>query len=342
MDGIRGEIWLKVLLGLVLVAQIIATIVAVRLINRTKYRSIWIFCIVGFVALAAVQICQLLLLDGHEIPQFAFLGLSAVISICISAAVLFASLLINHIDRLDYQRQLFNKRILTAVLRAEESSRSTFGKELHDGLGPLLSSAKMSLSALAREGEHSDSQQGLIDNTRYVIDEAIRSVREISNNMSPQVLIDFGLAQGVQSFISRCASLRGVAIRFTTNLKNERFDNDIEVILYRVICELINNSLKHSGCKAINLSLSFDGVELRLDYSDNGKGFNPKAMLDCGMGLTNIASRINSLSGTFDITSRKGEGMSAAVSVNARGSQRYLSAKRRNNEQRSKKNSTGR
>ena len=105
-------------------------------------------------------------------------------------------------------------------------------------------------------------------------------------------------------------------IRFTTNLRSERDDTDIEVILYRVICELINNSLKHAACSAINLSLSQNGSELTLDYTDNGRGFNPQAMMDCGMGLSNIASRINSLGGTFDIPSAKGKGMRAAIRVN--------------------------
>ena len=88
------------------------------------------------------------------------------------------------------------------------------------------------------------------------------------------------------------------------------------MILYRVICELINNSLKHAACSAINLSLSQNGSELTLDYTDNGRGFNPQAMMDCGMGLSNIASRINSLGGTFDISSAKGKGMRAAIRVN--------------------------
>ena len=110
--------------------------------------------------------------------------------------------------------------------------------------------------------------------------------------------------------------MHDVKIRFTTNLRSERYDTDIEVILYRVICELINNSLKHAACSAINLSLSQNGSELTLDYTDNGRGFNPQAMMDCGMGLSNIASRINSLGGTFDIASAKGKGMRAAIRVN--------------------------
>ena len=110
--------------------------------------------------------------------------LGIVVSVCLSIGVMYAHKLFKYIDRLNRQRQLLNKRILTAVLRTEEKARSRFSKELHDGLGPLLSSARMSLSALARD-ERSPEQKEIIDNTTYVIDEAIRSLREISNNLSP-------------------------------------------------------------------------------------------------------------------------------------------------------------
>ena len=120
----------------------------------------------------------------------------------------------------------------------------------------------------------------------------------------------------MQNFIDKSVAMHDVKIRFTTNLRSERYDTDIEVILYRVICELINNSLKHAACTAVNLSLAQNGSELTLDYTDNGRGFNPQAMMDCGMGLSNIASRINSLGGTFDISSSKGKGMRAAIRVN--------------------------
>ncbi len=247
-------------------------------------------------------------------PRWWFGYLGIVVSACLSIGVMYAHKLFKYIERLNRQRQTMNRRILTAVLRTEEKARSRFSKELHDGLGPLLSSAKMSLSALARE-ERTPEQREIIDNTTYVIEEAIRSLREISNNLSPHVLNDFGLARGVQHFIDRSAAMHNVKIRFTTNLRTERYDTDIEVILYRVICELINNSLKHAACTTVNLSLSQTGGLLTLDYSDNGRGFNPQAMMDCGMGLSNIASRINSLGGTFDMASAKGKGMHATVRV---------------------------
>lgn len=305
---------IKLLLVIAILAQIVATAYALRLVRATKYNSVWILFIIGFSLLTVERLVQLRLACGHPVSKWWFGYLGIVISVCLSIGVMYAHKLFMYIARLNRQRQLLNKRILTAVLRTEEKARSRFSKELHDGLGPLLSSAKMSLTALSRE-EHDPGQREIIDNTTYVIEEAIRSLREISNNLSPHVLNDFGLARGVQNFIDKSAAMHDAAIRFTTNLRSERFDTDVEVILYRVICELINNSLKHSGCSTIALSLAQNGSELMLDYSDNGRGFNPQAMMDCGMGLSNIASRINSLGGTFDISSSKGKGMRAAIRV---------------------------
>lgn len=305
---------IKILLVIAIIIQTVATVYALRLVRATKYNSVWILFIVGFSLLSVERFIQLLNASGHDISKWWFAYLGIVISICLSIGVMYAHKLFKYIGRLNRQRQLLNKRILTAVLRTEEKARSRFSKELHDGLGPLLSSARMSLSALSRDNQSAE-QKEIIDNTTYVIEEAIRSLREISNNLSPHVLNDFGLARGVQNFIDKSAAMHDVKIRFTTNLRAERYDTDIEVILYRVICELINNSLKHAACSSINLSLSQNGAELALDYSDNGRGFNPEAMMDCGMGLSNISSRINSLGGTFDITSSKGRGMQTAIRV---------------------------
>ena len=307
---------ITILLILSIVVQSLATAYALRLVRATKYNSVWILFIVGFSLLTIERLVQLLLDLGVEVvPRWWFGYLGVTVSICLSIGVMYAHKLFRYIDRLNHQRTLLNKRILTAVLRTEEKARSRFSKELHDGLGPLLSSAKMSLTALSRD-EHNAEQREIIDNTTYVIEEAIRSLREISNNLSPHVLNDFGLARGVQNFIDKSVAMHDVKIRFTTNLRSERYDTDVEVILYRVICELINNSLKHSGCTSINMSLSQNGSELTLDYSDNGRGFNPQAMMDCGMGLSNISSRINSLGGSCSITSSKGKGMQAAIRVN--------------------------
>ena len=216
----------------VIKTETLATAYALRLVRATKYNSVWILFIVGFSLLTIEWLVQLLMDMGVEIvPRWWFAYLGVTVSICLSIGVMYAHKLFKYIDRLNHQRTLLNKRILTAVLRTEEKARSRFSKELHDGLGPLLSSAKMSLTALSRD-ERSAEQREIIDNTTYVIEEAIRSLREISNNLSPHVLNDFGLARGVRNFIDKSAAMHDVKIRFTTNLRTERYDTDVEAVSY--------------------------------------------------------------------------------------------------------------
>ena len=316
---------IKFLLYLAIITQFIAMYYAVRLVRATKYNAIWVLFIVGFVVLAGERVLQLWMSYGHPVPQTAMVWMDILVSLCISVGVVLLDRLVDYIDRLNHHRQMTNRRILTAVLRAEEKTRANFSKELHDGLGPLLSSAKMSLTALSRT-EMDGERKEIFDNTLYVVEEALRSLREISNNLSPHVLTDFGLARAIQTFIDRSVTLHNVKISFATNLRGDRYNSDIEVIMYRVVCELITNSLKHSGCSNIHLSLSVSGDIMELQYSDNGRGFNPQAMMDCGMGLSNINSRVNSLNGQFDIRSTKGKGMTSTVKVNVRGATRLMAS----------------
>ncbi|MBQ6691410.1 MAG: sensor histidine kinase [Rikenellaceae bacterium] len=313
---------LKALIIISIMLQTLATIAAIRLVRLTKYNSIWILLIIGMAAMSVTrygQYVQTFVDDSTaKAPNELYIWLDAVASLCIAVGVLYAHKLFTYIGHLDHQRKLTNKRILTAVLRTEEKFRSRYSRELHDGMGPLLSSAKMSMSVLAKRAEDEENRE-LIASTSAVIDEAIRSLREISNNLSPQVLNDFGLVRGITNFINKNPQLRTIEMRFDTNLRKERFGHDIEVILYRVICELINNSLKHSGCTKIELDLQLVYDRIYLTYSDNGRGFNTQAVADYGMGMSNLTSRIHSLGGTIEITSQPNKGMAASIVVSTIG-----------------------
>ncbi len=309
---------IKFFLILTIILQTAATVLAIKLVRTTKYNAIWILFIVGFSVLSAERYLQFMELRGVFVSPRIYLWSGVVASVGLSIGVVYAHKLFIYIERLNRQRQMVSRRILSAVLRAEERSRSRYSKELHDGLGPLLSSAKMSLSALdtsSMKGENGE----IVANTTYVIDEAIRTLREISSNLSPHTLTDFGLKRAVMTFIKRSASSSSVDIKFTSNLNQARYDTDVEVILYRVICELINNSLKHAHCSEIRISLQRSSDRLRLEYSDNGRGFEPAAVMDFGMGLSNISSRVNSLGGVLSLVSSEGRGMSAAIKLTLGG-----------------------
>lgn len=308
---------LKILLIISIVIQLVATVIAISLMKRTKFNFSWILFSVALTVMSVTRFGEYVQVSGDfdlRVPPYFFVWLGVVTSLCFAVGMFYVLKIFNYQDKRDFQRKLTEKRILNTVLRTEEKERLRFSKELHDGLGPLLSSAKMSLSVL-RKNDVLPENRELIENTGYVIDEAIRSLREISNNLSPHILNDFGLSRGVANFIDKIPS-RKMDIAFSTNLREERFDTDVEVILYRVVCELVNNSIKHSGGTKAEVSLRHEGDRLLIDYNDNGCGFSPAAMMDVGMGLSNISSRISSLKGTCEIESTHGHGMTAHISVN--------------------------
>ena len=302
-----------------IVMQLVAIVIALLLVNHTRYKVLWVCCIVGLALLTVERSFQLGIFDAHLLSDLALAWIGILISVSYSLSVLFANLLVHHVDRVTYQRRMLENRLMTAVLRTEERQRATLSRELHDGLGPLLSSAKMSLSALQRS-EMDDKSHEMLKNTSAVIDEAIRSLREISNNLSPHMLTNFGLARGIKNFVDRIAAMQNREIIFRTRLGDERFDANIEVILYRVVCELVNNSLKHSDCSRIFIELNTAGEKIVVDYNDNGKGFAMRDVENQGMGLSNIKSRISSLGGKIRIDSKPGNGMSAHIEVGINGS----------------------
>ena len=312
---------LQALMVISIILQAIAVVVAIRLTKVTRYNVSWMLITAAFLGLFVLHLAMFIPMVGGKawrLPPYFFAWMSVFISLCLAVGTFYIGKIFESIRQINYQRQLTERRILTTVLNTEEKERSRFSKDLHDGLGPLLSSAKMSLTELAKT-PHTPEDAELISNTSFVIEEAIRSLREISNNLSPHTLQSFGLSRAVNSFITHTMSLKagsGPAINFDTTLRNERFDTNVEVIVYRVICELINNSLKHSGAKNISLKMEYSDNHLHIMYSDDGKGFNPQGALDTGMGLSNITSRINSLEGDINIKSLPGEGMTADILIN--------------------------
>ncbi len=307
---------IKVLLIISIILQLGAASVAIGMIRKTKYNLSWMLFTVALTGLACLRFgeyVQMTHMRELRLPQEFFVWLGIVTSLCFAGGILIVNRIFNYIARTENQRRISERRILNTILRTEEKERQRFSKDLHDGLGPLLSSAKLSVSALGT-ADMNEQNKEIIHNINYVVDEAIRSLREISANMSPHVLNNFGLARAISSFINKLPH-GGMLITFDTNLKNERFDPDVEVILYRVVCELIHNSLKHSGASRATLTLYYQQDEIRIRYRDNGCGFDPDKVGQNGMGISNIFSRINSLKGNVSIDSALGTGMRAAIDI---------------------------
>ena len=198
------------------------------------------------------------------------------------------------------ERKNIEHRILETIIKTEESERARFARELHDGIGPYLSAIKFFLQTLTLENDEK-SRATISHKALESIDETIRSIKEISNNLSPRVLTHFGIIAALKALIKKVTDSH-VAIDIHSNIEGVRFDENMEINIFRIVTELVNNSLKHAKANQLNVSLMLNNDQLTITYSDNGIGFNfqKKYALGKGSGLYNIANRVKSLHGTYD------------------------------------------
>jgi PAS domain S-box-containing protein len=216
------------------------------------------------------------------------------------------------------QRQETERKVLNAVINTEESERKRFATDLHDSIGPLLSSINLYLSSLSKVNSVED-KDNIIKASVEAVNEALVSIREISNNLSPHILNDFGLEKAIRAFTNKINVSQTINISFHAEHMEERLNQQVEVVIFRVVNELINNTIKHAKASNIEINLAKEGNLLSLIYIDDGIGFDTKminAGTSNGMGLYNVLSRIRSLNGTHRIKSNPERGgMMALVEV---------------------------
>jgi signal transduction histidine kinase len=243
--------------------------------------------------------------------------IGVLISFMIIVGVILIRELFYSLKRAEIDRTRSEKRVISAIIITEENERKRFAKDLHDGLGPLMSAIKMSLSAL---GERIKDPSGnvILTNTNHLINEAINTLKDISNNLSPHVLSNFGLASALSAFTTKINQTKAIEIDFKSNMENYRLENEKEVVLYRAACELINNSIRHSGASRVEIELNKHEKFITLQFNDNGRGFDTNSLVKedrKGMGLSNIDTRVKSVDGVFILESTVGKGTSALIKI---------------------------
>ena len=306
----------RILLYLSTALQFIAAFLAISMLKRTKYIISWILISISFVLMALVRLFDAAAFE-KILPQVnvelvnKWLGI--VTSFLLLLGVVFIRKIFDFIERIDRLRKDNERKVLNAIIKTEEKERQQFAKDLHDGMGPLLSSAKMSLSSIS-DVNFSASDKKIISNAKLVIDEAIHSVKEISSHLSPHILTNFGLVRAIKNYAGKI----NVKVEIESNIEKQRYNQNTEVVLYRVVTELINNTLKHSDANLITINLHGDNSSIIINYFDNGKGFDPDVALNrlqSGMGYDNMYTRLKSISAHMTLTTNMGDGV--AVEINA-------------------------
>jgi signal transduction histidine kinase len=203
------------------------------------------------------------------------------------------------------------RKLLLKTVEIEEQERNRYSRELHDGLGPLLSTIKMYLQRLY-DTYDPEKVKFIATESEQRVKMAIQTMREISHGLSPLNLNNSGYVKAIQDFTKGINKLQGLIIDFSFNT-TERCIDFYEIILYRITTELINNTLKHANATHAEIVFNYNKETntVSLAYSDNGKGFDRKKedWMSNGMGLQNIEQRIKILGGKFMIESEPDKGM---------------------------------
>ena len=218
----------------------------------------------------------------------------------------------------EQERQALHQQRTAAVLEAEENERRRIGSDLHDGVGQLITAARLNLNALARDLDTASpaALQPLLDNALSALDGSYQEVRSISHNLMPNALLKLGLVAAVRDFLSKMSSDDGLRADVQLFGLEERLPPVVENVLFRAIQELAQNIVKHAQASVITLQIVRGPDQLTVMVEDNGVGFDPQALRpEAGIGLANIETRLAYLGGEAYFDAAPGRGTVVTLTV---------------------------
>ncbi|QRR02182.1 tetratricopeptide repeat-containing sensor histidine kinase [Dyadobacter sandarakinus] len=219
----------------------------------------------------------------------------------------------NEVLQLQQEKQLV---ATNSILKGQEEERTRVARDLHDGLGGLLSGIKLTLNSVKGNMILPEESAMTFSRALNQLDGAISEMRRVAHSMMPETLVRFGLIDALHDFcdgISASGALQVIMQEFGFQ---KRLDSSVEIVLYRVVQELLNNVLKYAEASEAHVQLTWVDHQVSLTVEDNGKGFDVNNLdLNKGAGLRNVKARVDYLNGRLDIRSKPSEGTSILVEI---------------------------
>ena len=215
------------------------------------------------------------------------------------------------ISELQKERKLIAAQ---SLMEGQEEERTRLARDLHDGVGGLLSGVKLSMSNMKGNVFLSQSNVDAFNNVIHQLDQSISELRRVSHNMMPESLVKYGLKESLENYCESVNHSGQIHVQLQTYGMEERMEQGAEIVIYRITQELLNNVIKHAEAKNVLIQLVREKERFNLTVEDDGKGFDlVKAAGKTTAGLSNIKARTAYLNGTVDIVSAAGEGTSVHV-----------------------------
>lgn len=196
-------------------------------------------------------------------------------------------------------------KLVVAAIESEEAERQRISAELHDDVGALLSTVKLYLNQIQPANLNEQSKINALNECKTILNDTIQTVRDLSANLQPSIIKDFGLLSTLQNFCDKLNHYSGVHITITAQGNIDRFQPEQELATFRILQELVNNIIKHADAHCIHFSLvqkNKDVLQIFIEHNGNGltqQEFEQKLYSMQGLGLKNIQNRLNILKGNI-------------------------------------------
>ncbi|HYK56686.1 MAG TPA: sensor histidine kinase, partial [Flavisolibacter sp.] len=210
------------------------------------------------------------------------------------------------ISELETEKQL---TAMEAVLKGEEQERTRLAKDLHDGLGGMMSGIKYSLQTMKKNVIMTPENQQAFERSIDMLDSSINEMRRVAHNMMPEALVKFGLDTALKDLCSEVNQTGALQVNYQSiGMDHALIDQTTAITIYRIVQELINNTMKHAAATNSIVQLSKTDDKLTITVEDDGKGFDTACLhMAKGIGWTNIMNRVEFLKGKLDIHSHPGK-----------------------------------
>lgn len=216
------------------------------------------------------------------------------------------------INELETEKQL---AATAAVLKGEEQERTRLSKDLHDGLGGMLSGIKYALHTMKDNLILTPENARAFERSMDMLDSSIREMRRVAHNMMPEALVKFGLDTALRDFCNDITQSGALKVSYQSVATEDlMLDNTMAITIYRIVQELLNNAIKHAAATSALVQLVKADGALTVTVEDDGKGFDPALLQQVsGIGWDNIRNRVEFLKGKLDLHAQPGSGTSVNI-----------------------------
>lgn len=210
----------------------------------------------------------------------------------------------------------FKQRLLQANIRSQEEERVRISRELHDNIGSSLSTLRLLAKQLEKKEPDSEEAQALSHSYGEIMNGVIDEIRDLSHSLAPPGLAIWGLQEAIVQLCEKVNATEALRVTVTGSNKHvAQMPFEQALALYRVVQELLTNTLKHASAKEAEIHMGGNETELQLHYKDDGTGADITATLNTGIGMQNMKSRVHMTGGSYSIDTAPGKGFRAVFYI---------------------------